>query len=276
MFGSTIEYVLRNFTEEYTPIDGKILADGSMHSFKKEWHPGNLIDLKTAQINENSICTPFYPFEHAHLQEILLKYNLTNKDKCVLLYAVDLKSAELNILFQYYKIAANKGLGIFCGENLINIKKWNSDYTHWSDMTDWELREWFSVFYPTWVAEWINSPKVVPAHWKTISNSQLLNAPYETFCEIINFCSLTKKEGLNEFSAKWKTAQQYIVEEYNLLDLIIDETLQQNQFSWTNLNIISESILQQRLRSKGYEIMCNGLNTFPTNSKDLYNLLYKC
>jgi hypothetical protein len=38
MFGSTVEYVLRAFTNELDNIDAEILSDGSMHSFKTQMH----------------------------------------------------------------------------------------------------------------------------------------------------------------------------------------------------------------------------------------------
>ena len=38
MFGSTIEYCLRSFTNKYLPVEGTILDDGSMHSYKKQFH----------------------------------------------------------------------------------------------------------------------------------------------------------------------------------------------------------------------------------------------
>ena len=44
-------------------------------------------------------------------------------------------------------------------------------------------------------------------------------------------------------------------------------------FEWNKVSIISEAIVQQRLRSLGYEIRCDGLNNFPTDSHTLGNLL---
>lgn len=283
MFGSTIEFVLRSYTQEYAPINAQIQLDGSMHSFAKQAH-----FLDTKSISEffkdcqvDSITTPIYPFNEQHLPEIinLLDQHIGPLDSCVLMYANSLEDAELNMLFQYHKIAfgieCNLGLKIFCGSNAHNIVNWNTEYIHWSQMQAWELREWFSLFYVSWCKEWQDSYHQAPSKFAKIKNTDILNSPYSTFASIIQHCGLTEKSGLLEFANKWKQSQQYIVDEYHLLGEIVDCSIANQSLSWEPINIIAEAIVQQRLRSKGYEIRCDGLNTFPTDSKTLYNLLEK-
>lgn len=282
MFGTSIEYVLRNFTKEYTGRPGKIQDDGSMHAYGKEFHPVLMHDLKgnTGASDENLICTPIYPFHDTHLDEILKNYSFGTNPSCVLVYADSKKSAEFNLLFQYYKIAngtiLKRGLSIFCGENQDNIKNWNSSYQHWSEMQPWEIREWFSIFYPEWINEWLDSPTLVGKDWFVISNQSFINDTFNTFKKIINFCNLTVNGDLEDFSEFWRSKQQYIIDEFELLDKIITATVSDQEINWDPICIISEAIIQQRLRVLGYEIRCDGLNTFPTNSKTLYNLLERC
>ena len=278
MFGSTIEFVLRSFTSEYTPVDAYVGIDGSMHSFRKECHPRAMNDVLSAKLSENSITTPIYPFKTHHLPEILKSYPLDKSN--ILIYADSLRSAELNLVFQYHKIAVGKfiqvGFKLFCGENAHNIINWNKDYTHWSQMKPWELREWFSLFYVSWVQEWIDSADQVPTTFLKIKNTNILFDTKNTFLKIIKFCNLTLSTDLDLFVKEWTDKQLYIVNEFNLLDSIVEHVVNNQEFNWSLISIISESILQQRLRSKGFEIKCDGLNTFPTNSKILYSLLEKC
>lgn len=281
MFGSTIEYVLRTFTREHDSIDAVILNDGSMHSYDKElhlWQKDRLVELK--KIHPNSITTPVYPFEDLHLPEILDCHAayLGEKSQSILMYANDLKSAELNILFQYHKICKGLdiGLKIFCDSNTHNIIHWNPAYTHWKEMQPWELREWFSLFYAEWVQEWIQSQNQIPDNFLKIVNTDMLYDTKSTLIKIINHCKLTLNGDLDSFIAKWQVAQQYVVDEFDLLDQIVDCTVKQVEFDWKSINIIAEAIVQQRLRTFGYEIRCDGLNIFPTNAKTLYNLLEKC
>jgi hypothetical protein len=285
MFGSTIEYVLRSYTHELDPIVGATLCDdGSMHSFKKQAHPQSVkhIDDLFNSTTPVQISTPIYPFRSGHFLDALDAYKkyFNSTDKNILVYAPDLRSAELNILFQYHKIAFGSnlqlGLDIFCYENTHNIKNWNPAYTHWSQMQPWELREWFSLFYHPWVQEWIDSYDQAPGTFLKIKNTELLFDTKETLLSIIDFCELTVQNSIDSFIAEWQQNQHYILKEFELLDQIISSVVEKKQHQWANLNIIAESIIQQRLRSLGYEIQCDGLNIFPTDSISLYNLLEKC
>ena len=280
MFGTTIEYVLRSYTKEYTPIQADILEDGSMHSFHKEFHPGLIADIVQDGLLPNSITTPIYPFKNGQLVDILKAY----RDRSilghnVLLYADSVRSAELNMLFQYYKIATgvnNMGLDIFCGDNSQNIIQWNPDYTHWSQMRRWELREWFSFFYESWVSEWISSQEQVPEDFLKVTNTDMLFDTKNSLEKIIGFCGLTTNGDINEFVDRWQSKQQYIVDRFDLLDQIMQNVTTQQPFSWAPITIIEEAIIQRRLRGLGFEIRCDSLDDFPTNSESLYNLLEKC
>jgi hypothetical protein len=281
MFGTTIEYVLSNYTHEHTPIDATISRDGSMHSYKKQAHLNN-IDLVNQFVNNTKTCnitTPQYPFDNYHLSEILISIGVSELDKNILVYADSLLSAELNMLFQYHKIAFGTnlqlGLKIFSGSNTHNIVNWNADYITWEQMKPWEWREWFSLFYVAWIQEWQQSRDQVPEYFLKIKNTDVLFDTENTIVQLFKFCSLTVKPGLAEFVQEWQSKQQYILDEFKLLDQIIDSTITQQTLTWQPINIVSEAIVQQRLRAKGYEIKCDGLNTFPTDSQTLYNLLEK-
>lgn len=281
MFGSTIEYIVKSYSNELTPVDGKILADGSMHSFRKSAHFRDIGYINNF-FESNSIVevtTPIYPFKQHHLPEILEyfnKYTIVN-DPCILIYAKDLRAAELNMLFQYHKISVGLkiGLDIFCNGNEHNIVAWNPDYTHWSQMTHWQLREWISLFYTNWVQEWITSPELVDARFLTIKNTDFLFDTVVTAKKILNHSGLTCKPELDEFLSEWQAAQQYIVDEFILLDRIVECTIANRPLEWKPTNIIAEAIVQQRLRAKGYEIRCDGLDTFPTDAIMFNSLLEK-
>jgi hypothetical protein len=280
MFGSSIEFILRSYTNEYVPVETDIDKDGAIHSYKKECHPLSINDIvqHASTLTEQSITTPIYPFRHSHLDQILKSYDLYNPGTYnLLLFADSVKSAELNLLFQYYKIAngarVQLGLDIFCGNNNHNITQWNKNYSHWSQMKSWELREWFSLFYVEYVQEWIDSYKQVPDIFLKIKNTDFLFDTKNMCLQIIDFCKLTVSRDLDSFVNEWQSKQQYIIDEFELLDQIVDYTVTNQEFTWQPISIISEAIVQQRLRSAGYEIKCDGLNTFPINSKTLYSLL---
>jgi hypothetical protein len=282
MFGSTIEYVLRNFTQEYEPSEGIILNDGSMHSYKKEAHLARIPHIQRflESNSQNSISTPIYPFEEIHLPEILheLKPIIDKNNVSFLLYADCLEACELTMLFQYYKIAIGLDLklDIFCYGNENNIKNWNKSYASWRDMQVWELREWLSLFYVEWVREWQESIFQVPDHFIQIKNTDFLYNTAENISKIIAGAQLTPKKSIVEFAEMWQKKQQYVVDEFDLLDQIVNCSIDNQSLSWKKICIISEAIVQQKLRSKGYEIQCDSLNNFPNDAKTLHKLLYKC
>jgi hypothetical protein len=286
MFGTTVEYVIRNHTQEYSAVEADIMPDGSMHSYNKQAHllSHDAIEdffKNSSDHNEHTIITPIYPFKEFGLPKILDNYKnyIQPRDKCILIYATDLPSAELNLLFMYYKIINRKakpnGLGIICGNNQHNIINWNPEYKHWSEMKVWELREWISLFYTGWAQEWIDSQFQVGDEFLKIKNTDLLHSTNEVFDQILNFAQLTKIKNFSEFVPKWQQAQKYIVEEFNLLDQIVDYTITKQPLAWQPINIIAEAIVQQRLRAKGYEIRCDGLDKFPTDAIMFNTLLEK-
>ena len=290
MFGSTIEFCIQNFSKEYKSMSNSnfknfILDDGSLHSFKKELHSVSSEDYKkivnNSIVNENTITTPIYPTAENHLPELLEFLSQDKnflKHKNILLFANNIDAAELNMLFQYEKIAVglDQTIDIFCSSNNNEFTKWNKSYTYWKDMQPWELREWFSIFYPTWITEYIDSKMQVDASFLKIANTDMLFSPVETINKIFNFCNLTRNQNnLEDFLNTWYTKQTYIVDQQKKCNSIINDTLNQTYQEWNCLNFIQEAIIQKKLRDRGYELQCWNLNNFPTNTKTLYDLIEK-
>jgi len=283
MFGSTIEFCIRNFSNEYqskidNELESYIRSDGTLHSVKKELHlPSDKMYDLLNQYNSssNTIATAIYPTENNHFPEIIQQL-YTNSDfqqnKNVLLYADSLSAAELNLYFQYYKIATGDsttglqmGLGIF-----FNHRK------DWQDLELWELREWFSIFYSDWIQEWTESYRSTQSDFLSLSNVDFLYHPKQCLARIFKHCELTFNEkDIDKFVKMWQNKQQYIINNENLCRDIIANTIDQVSFSWQHTNIVQEAIIQKRLRDCGYEIKCWNLNTFPTSTEQLYNLLEK-
>jgi hypothetical protein len=289
-FGTTVQYAVRQFNKNLVghrilrTHRKLILPDGSTHSFIKSGHYGLLQDLNDFldnKIDQDIVVTsPTYPMSDAHADTII---NLFQKyrpnDKYVFIYVDSIDQAEITILAQYYKISTglrNLSIGTLCGNNQHDIINWNPKYTHWNQMQQWELREWFSRFYPAWVQEWIEAKNYVPPSWLTISSRDILNNTNETFKKIINETGNFNSDFQDEFDDfvdLWRSKQQYILDEHVTIKNIVKFTVDNIPYTWEKLNVISEAIIQRRLRDAGYEIRCYNLNEFPTNSNDLYQLL---
>lgn len=290
-FGSTVYYMVKEFSQEFKhireikPRSKMIASDGSMHTYRKtgHWHKGeHLHSFIDVDLNAE-ITSPVYPMTDYTAEQVISffseKFPL---DKYIFLYVDDMKYAEINMLAQYYKIANGainiSTMSIFCGDNSHNIKKWNPDYTNWADMKKWELREWLSIFYPVWVSEWINARTFIEKSWLAVSTRQLLTDPKTTFKRIIEQYTTfdqTLESEFEDFVNVWRGAQQYLVDEYELIEKIVDCSINKEFLEFKELNIISEAIIQQKLRSRGYEIRCYDLDSFPSNTLDMNALLEK-
>lgn len=286
MFGSTLEYMLRNFTQNFNKVNGHITEDGSLHSFDKEFHPetGDMTQQFFQRfIPDIAITTPIYPMPDEKLSGIIAKWpGDLSTSKNIFIHANAIEDAELNILFQYYKISKGvlqHGLGIFCGDNTHNIVNWNENYQSWRQMQPWELREWLSLFYREWINEWIHINDDIKSidQKLVLGNTDILNNLEDAFLKIVDYCGLTPTMTHDSFVTEWTAKQQYILDEFYLIQKIIQNTLDQQYFKWSKeqLCFLSESIIQARLRLLGYEIKCYNLNEFPTNSLDLHSILEK-
>lgn len=283
-FGSTVEYILKSFTEEYNLDDVEISRDGSMHGFDKSNHLYNdssYIDFfNNLPRDSTGIVTPIYPTKHSkQLPELL---SITNKyicdaDKLVLIYVPTEDYLELNQLFQYHKIingsVHNYRISEFLfGNSTKNITQWNPQYRTISNMQSWELREWQSLIEHSHL---LDAPNQVTDNFLKITTEEILNNTTKTFEKIINWCGLTRNaKSLENFASKWREKQQYVLDEQKLIIDIVNATI--NNISMPipkDLNIIAQAIIQKRLRKAGYELKCDGLNDFPTDTAKLYTLL---
>ena len=283
-FGSTVEYILRKFTQEgqSNPVDTvATLADGSMHGYKKTEHIFDAEQLLPSLIKfkgTDKILTPIYPLSTLHTGEffqLLQGIGFTDTDKLIVIYIQDLKMAEINLLFQYYKISVGLGLGV---ESIFNAEAMSVAAKQWTDTTDaledWEKREWFSITYPSVVeTEWIGATDYIKSD--KVSSTELLFETKAAIDKIIDYANLTKinHAELDEFIVDWQCKQQYIIDEYNDINEFVDCAIQNKNHHMVHKSIIAEAIIQQKLRAMGYEIRCYKLNKFPENACELHDLL---
>lgn len=286
-FGTTVQYILRAFSTTYIsiklPMDYRdlVIEDGSMHSFAKIGHylcQSELEDIVSGKSEKPILTSPIYPMQDFHANEVInfFKDNFS-LDKYIFIYINSIKYAEINMLAQYYKNETGQlPVQKFCGDNIHNIIKWNSNYTHWNEMQQWELREWISIFYPIWVQEWMEAKQYADPNWMCISTQEILDNPYEVFSKLLHYSGPVDLESIpifNEFVRYWSARQQFLEDEYKLINCIVNTTILNEPFTWSELNIVAEAIIQQHLRKNGFEIKCYNLNKFPQNSIDLHNLL---
>jgi len=260
MFGTLLDYLISAETLDISIID----AQGTAHQHHKQFHPRSIDEL--TQLNNQKVRTPIYPFRNnMPFQDI---FNYLDDDQNIIVCAKDFRSAELNILFSYYKVPGGPE-SLF--QDINNATQWNKSYVTYEDMQIWELRECFSLYYSGLTSRWIN-PQVT-GNYLRVFNTDLLFDTKNEFVRILSYVNQSVEKVTDDFVVYWQKAQRYITDEFLLIDQILNHTLAQSKFTWKPISIISESIIQKRLRDLGYEICCDGLNEFPLDSHTLYKLL---
>ena len=292
-FGSTVYGIIRAFDSSYNnikvDITSAMLSDSSMHGLLKTGHYCSKTDLElffSGKIGQDLlITTPTYPVIELKPKEIIdLFIENRPNDKYIFIFVDDIDFAEIILMARDHKVAAgikNTSISTFFESNsdhCDNLKNWNINYKTWSDMEPWELREWYSMYYPELSQEIIEAVNYVPDNWLRISVKEILDNPRKTFRKIIDYSGhfdKTFESEFNSFVDNWRLKQQYIIDEHKLINRIVYSVINDKKFHWKDLNFIAESIIQKRLRSQGYNIKCYELNQFPTSAEELHTLLEK-
>jgi hypothetical protein len=145
-------------------------------------------------------------------------------------------------------------------------------FQRWPDVTTWATREWISF----WIVDNIKSAYSVLPHAHIVAND-LFNNDLNIFPEIINRLGLTvtaEDATMRLNQSNWMARQVYHNSQSRcnkwVQDVVEDiETVSPCQ------TILDEAYVQYCLREQGYEIHCDGLDIFPTNSRDLRELIYE-
>lgn len=284
-FGSAVEQYIRCFTNNSTLETFNVAEDGSTHIYTLPYHfrcKHDLTDFLEYYKNlaSEEIVSSIYPMADLCSDNVINFFADEQflQDKKILITINSTRDAELVLLFQYYKQAngiIQKQTDFLFLHNLKDhLKELGENYKTIDDVPLWAVREWFSLYYPGVITTWIDINYDLP-DCMTINFTNILYKTNETLKEIFKFCnkSLIKERELALASVYWQDKQQYILNEFNLLEKIVESTVNKISFKWNKLHIIAESIIQSRLRFMGYEIKCYNLNEFPTDSLVLNKLL---
>lgn len=263
-FGSTIEYCLRQYSQELSKVHAEVLPDGSMHGFQKALHPVRLSQWKN--IDYADIITPVFPNRDYLSGQACIEWYRTklSQAKVILVDSSDQYQAQRCQLFAYHKIH-----DFLDGVMKDKPKDWNYTYSHWTHMQKSELREAVS-FYIDQQDDLVNMRRHVPDHWFVTNPQLILDDLPGQINLMLDYCGLTRNDQLIDlFYKDWLSKQQYILQEYTEIARIIDSIHTDQSYWWTGLSIMGEAIVQSRLRRMGHELNMPAVNVFPCNSDQL-------
>lgn len=263
-FGSTMEFCLREFSQELKKVHTQVQANGSMHGFSKEMHLWKIESIQSHRDNRIEILTPTWPgLNYLSAQETVAYWQreITAQDKTIFITGSCMQDWERTIMFAHHKLQ-NLQLDVIIKHK---ARSWNPVYDSWQDMRRFELREALS-FYVDQHLDFIGIDQSVPESWCRVYPSEILYNFESTVRRILDFCHLTYNDkSIQAFYENWFSKQQYILKELETIDQITSNLDNQTSWSWQPLSIMGEAIIQSRLRRQRIELLCHELDIFPHN-----------
>lgn len=272
MFGTTIEYTIRRFAKGHgASINSRnVNSDGSMHVFNKLTH---LLSFEQDfSTDDSNILTTIYPNRNLldPLSTIEKWKSILGEhaEKTIFIRPQHSEDIYRNELFAYHK---TKEVYV---PNILDTKAtvWSNEYESGEDMQRWEKREALSLHVNQRVKDFDNIQSVAEKSWLQINPDEILYNLYATVEKVFFWAGLERNENdLTAFCHEWHQAQAYIVNEFFLVESIVDAVINNRKLEWdsNNLSLMGESLVQAKLSNAGLEIECAGLNDFPNNSEQI-------
>jgi hypothetical protein len=144
----------------------------------------------------------------------------------------------------------------------------------------WIRREFLSFYLvPAWQneVEWYYPDRCNNNRIRLVLIKDLLYNFENTILKIQSDFNLTFTKPISSILTihnQMLSAQKAITQDQTCCQ-IIQSVINEYDFDWEELPLVSQSWVQWRLRNLNFEIQCDGLDIFPTNSVQLKKLLYR-
>jgi len=291
-YGTYLEWCLTTLTEEIE-IVLPLLSDGSSHRFSGT-HLLNMSGWHN-YVNAGKLAK-FVRFHPKVKQEESIKENLetvlSSVEKIICLYP-DADSVLLNINNVFDKISKtwwprSGPMNVLQIENEYQqisdkiYQNWPVDRnTAFDEIPHWIKREFLSLYLmPMWKdqVEWFLPEQFKNSNCQFLFLNDLLYNFENTLENIKQFLNLSFIKEIDQLIPMHKKmlASQLNLGQDLLCNQIVNSCVTDIEFEWAGkyLPLPSESWVQWQLRNLGFEIKCDGLNRFPTNSSELKKLIY--
>jgi hypothetical protein len=161
-----------------------------------------------------------------------------------------------------------------------------STFSQWGhscidEFDPWELRELCSTYFYDRSCKKLLSDEqisILIAKFKNIKFvklDSLRNEFSDTISSIMQFFNVsTSEEELSAIYSQWIVKQHHINKD-KLINDIVEYSINGKELTYSNLTFFDEIFIQRKLSDKGFELACYNLNSFPSNTKELTNLLIK-
>jgi hypothetical protein len=286
-YGTYLEWCLTALTSK-DEIVAPFLPNGNSHKFEGNLrlysgYPRLFDEAYAVELIKN---LNFFRFHPKHDKHHLLSDNLTTMCNVTqsLIYLYPDKSSVLLCINNAHSKISNEWWTAQFNHHYIDPTE---VYQNWpidpnleiNQVPRWIKREFLSFYLmPSWFdqVEWYH-----PDIWQhekccVITTNELLYNFEHTLEKIEKFCKIKYVNPISDLidHHKQNLQNQKHLNEDMLCKKIVESTVEGKNFSWSPRSLVSESWVQWQLRNLGWEIRCDGLDTFPTNSVHLKELLY--
>ena len=287
-FGSWIKWLIDYSNDlghktKFVPSN-PLLADGSSHNLIRNSteHPGGLdATLKTLDEIVDEDCgyriyrvIPIID-EEIKIDEFLdtLAQNKNPQDKIIYVDVDGQYNKEITFLNNGYKAGLNQ---TFDDTVSIKVKQWAADKSSFFELEKWQQRELISYWYEEMIISLTESP-IRKHDALIIPLSDVFNKKsVELAKRLVDYCELPFKDDISDHLTKihakmlsLQKAPQVLKSIYDVISAIISK----QNIDIQDLSLFGEAMVQRKLRDHGKELQCFGLNTFPSNTRDLMSLI---
>ena len=300
-YGSWVHWVLNHLSNVDTGVTTPPLSEqGDAHNWNNQNCFGHLTKKfmsNPLSVNEDSLC-------RCHLDKDPVNNDITktmdwildNFSKTIYLYAEEnsicwMANVKLDKIWQgagkptidqyFHKDYQHSGNTdwefIFANHDEI-LNNWPAEYDENDILNKWIIREYLSLVLYNSLYRNFCLDKL--KHFKSldllpVNVVDLRDNFSATILKMVDYLDLKINHSvdLDELYQVWKDSQKHFFKD-QLIHNIVNATIGNKDLDWAGLSIVDEAMIQHYLREQGYEIKCYGLNDFPTNSKQLRELIY--
>ena len=281
-YGTYLEWALTTLSTDI-PVESPITDIGNSHKFFGN-HLLN-IDGWREFVKQNQ----FKKFVRLHpktkkdqsLDDIIKEILVTTG--CVIQVYPDPDSILLNINNSYKKVWSDWWATQFntdiAPEKI--YQNWPVDRaTPITNVPIWVRREFLSFYLmPAWQdqVEWYYPDRCTDSRIYNILIKDLLYNFEDTLLKLQTDCQLSFIKPISSIMSvhTQMLSAQVSLHQDQICRQIIQSIIDDCYFEWDELPLVSQSWVQWRLRDLNFEIQCDGLDIFPSNSVQLNKLLYR-
>jgi hypothetical protein len=275
-FGTTIQVLVYRFSSQYvrsdiTSIDpcDVLYEDGSMHRHPSTGHVLDRIIIEkffNGEFNQNVrysnllmyaelSCSP----EYDYIWFLEGVKNFRKNDQTIFVSILDITQAEICLLYHFNKKNTAQPKKDYLGFQLNDIfDHWGLAVPNFTEKTQVELLILFSEYYPTMINKWIDANNHTDQHWLQVNILEMLTSTHDVFDKIIHYCGgifdVKQSDLLYKFADTWREKQQYVLDEYDIINDTVDGILSGRLQYSPSMNFMAEAIILRKLKSNGYDI----------------------